>query len=345
MRHHTHQPTRALALVLALTLGPAIGPVSAARADHTARAGHTAANTLRDSFAARGQHIGAATLGNKLGDPAYTGILDREFNSVTPETELEWDSVEPLQGQFVFTRADQIVAHARANDMAVRGRSLIAPSGVHSAWFANLRSATSVRAAMNHHITSVLTHYRGQIRSWGVVTEAFTETGAVRRSHFETYLGRDFIETAFRTARAADPTATLCYSDFTIDDFDKPKTQAVYAMVRDFKARGVPIDCVGFQSHFTATYPMPANYQRTLAEFAALGVEVQVSELDVAGSGYPQAEIYRRVVVACLATLRCSGLTVWGVRDIDSWRSGDTPVLFDAAGNPKPAYHAVLCPI
>lgn len=317
---------------------------TASRLDAADASRLNAADSLRDRYAARGRHIGAAALAYKLGDSAYTGILDREFGSLTPETELEWDSVEPRPGQFVFTAADRLVAHARANDMTVRGRSLIAPSNIHSAWFGNLGDAASVQTAMTRHITGVLAHYQGQVSSWGVVTEAFTETGALRRSRFEMYLGRSFIEQAFRAARAVDPTATLCYSDYNIDDFTKPKTQAVYAMVRDFKARGVPIDCVGLQSHFTATNPVPSDYQRTLAEFAALGVQVQISELDIAGSGATQAESYRRVALACLATPRCSGLTVWGVRDIDSWRSGETPLLFDAAGNPKPAYYSVLNP-
>lgn len=333
--------TRPFAHALTLGLLLALGPVTTT---HAAPGDAVAATTLRDTYQARGRHIGVAVLAHKLGDPVYTGILDREFGSVTPETELEWDSVEPLPGQFVFTRADQIVAHAAANGMAVRGRSLISPAGVHSAWFANLRDAASVHAAMSRHITGVLTHYRGQVHSWGVVTEAFTDTGAPRRSPFEVYLGHSFIEQAFRIARAADPTATLCYNDYNLDDFHKPKTQAVYTMVRDFLARGVPIDCVGLQSHFTAGNPVPADYQRTLAEFAALGIEVQISELGVAGSGQAQAESYRRVALACLATPRCSGLTVWGVRDSDTWRTSDTPVLFDGAGNPKPAYYAVLYP-
>ncbi|MBF9128798.1 endo-1,4-beta-xylanase [Plantactinospora sp. S1510] len=301
-----------------------------------------AASSLREGFEARGRHIGVAVNASKLGDPVYAGIVDREFSSVTPENELEWDSVEPAQGQFVFTRADQIVAHAHANGMQVRGRSLVAPNNIHSAWFGNLTSATSLRPAMNRHITAVLTHYRGQIPSWGVVTEAFTETGARRWSRFEAYLGPSYIEEAFRTARAADPGATLCYNDFNIDDFTQPKTQAVYAMVRDFRARGVPIDCVGLASHFTTSNPVPTSYQRTIAQFAGLGVQVQISELDIGGSGATQADRYRRVVAACLVVAGCTGITIWGVRDTDSWRSNDTPVLFDASGNRKPAYYGVL---
>ncbi|MFY1687351.1 endo-1,4-beta-xylanase [Plantactinospora sp. WMMB782] len=298
--------------------------------------------TLRAKFDGRGRQIGVAVDARKLTDPVYAGILDREFNSLTPENELEWDSVEPAPGQFVFTRADQLVAHAQANDMRVHGRSLLAPNGIHSAWVGNLTSAATLRPAMNRHITAVLTHFRGQVRSWGVVTEAYADNGTLRQSRFLAYLGAGFVEEAFRTARAADPTAELCYSDHNIDDFTQPKTQAVYAMVRDFRARGVPIDCVALNSHFTPNNPIPSDYGHTLARFAALGVRVRIAELDIAGSGAAQAHDYRRVVAACLGVPACTGITVWGVRDIDSWRPGDTPVLFDAAGGKKPAYHAVL---
>jgi endo-1,4-beta-xylanase len=104
----------------------------------------------------------------------------------------------------------------------------------------------------------------------------------------------------------------------------------------------VPIDCVGFQSHINSASPVPSDYQANLQRFADLGVDVQITELDIAGSGTAQANTYTRVVQACLAVARCTGITVWGIRDSDSWRSGDTPLLFDNNGNPKAAYTSTL---
>jgi endo-1,4-beta-xylanase len=109
-------------------------------------------------------------------------------------------------------------------------------------------------------------------------------------------------------------------------------------MVADFKARGVPIDCVGFQSHLTNS--VPGDYQANLQRFANLGVDVQITELDIAGSN--QANVYASVVSSCLAVSRCTGITVWGIRDSDSWRTGQNPLLFDAAGNKKAAYTTTL---
>src|SRR6185312_8830342 len=109
-------------------------------------------------------------------------------------------------------------------------------------------------------------------------------------------------------------------------DGQNAKSNAVFAMVQDFKNRGVPIDCVGFQSHLNSASPLPNDYQANLQRFANLGVDVQITELDIAGSGTTQANTYARVVNACLAVSRCAGITVWGIRDSDSWRSGDTPL-------------------
>ncbi|MGW5261654.1 endo-1,4-beta-xylanase, partial [Microbispora sp. NPDC004025] len=163
--------------------------------------------------------------------------------------------------------------------------------------------------------------------------------GSLRSSIFTQKLGNGFIEEAFRAARAADPNVKLCYNDYNIDDANANKTRGVYNMVKDFKARGVPIDCVGLQSHFGNP---PSNYQQNIAQFAALGVDVQITELDVGGSGSTQADAYRRVTQACLAVPRCTGITVWGITDKWSWRSGDTPLLFDGNFNKKQAYTSVL---
>jgi endo-1,4-beta-xylanase len=154
---------------------------------------------------------------------------------------------------------------------------------------------------------------------------------------FRDRLGTGFLEEAFRTARAADPAAKLCYNDYSIEDWNAAKTQGVFRLVQDFKARGVPIDCVGFQSHFGSG--APSNFQTTLSNFAALGVDVQLTELDIAQA---PSTAYANTVQACVNVPRCAGITTWGVRDSDSWRSGENPLLFDRGGSPKPAYGSTL---
>ncbi len=171
-----------------------------------------------------------------------------------------------------------------------------------------------------------------------MVNEAFAENGSRRSSNLQS-TGNDWIEVAFRTARNADPSAKLCYNDYNIENWSYAKTQGVYSMIKDFKSRGVPIDCVGLQTHFTGGSSLPSNFQTTLSSFAALGVDVALTEVDVTNASTSQ---YSGLTQACMNVSRCVGITVWGVRDSDSWRSSESPLLFDGSGNKKAAYTSVL---
>ncbi|WP_169984521.1 PHB depolymerase family esterase [Microbispora sp. H10836] len=294
------------------------------------------ATTLGAAAARSGRYFGTAISAGKLGDSQYTTIAGREFNMVTAENEMKIDATEPNQNQFNFTNGDRVYDWAVQNGKRVRGHTL-AWHQQQPGWMQSL-SGSALRQAMINHINGVMAHYKGKIYAWDVVNEAFDDGNGGRRDSNLQRTGNDWIEVAFRTARAADPDAKLCYNDYNIDNWTWAKTQGVYNMVKDFKARGVPIDCVGLQSHFNSGSPYNSNYRTTISSFAALGVDVQITELDIQGAS---PTTYANVVNDCLAVPRCNGITVWGVRDQDSWRSGDTPLLF-SGGNKKPAYDAVL---
>ncbi|MBE1493068.1 endo-1,4-beta-xylanase [Amycolatopsis lexingtonensis] len=300
-----------------------------------------AGSTLGSAASGTGRYFGTAVSAGKLSDSVYTGILSREFSMITPENEMKIDATEPAQGQFSYGNADRIVSQATSQGARMRGHTL-AWYSQQPGWMQGMEGS-ALRSAILNHITQVATHYRGKIYAWDVVNEAFADGGSgARRDSNLQRTGDDWIEAAFRAARAADPGAKLCYNDYNTDDWTQAKTQAVYRMVQDFKSRGVPIDCVGFQSHFNPNSPVPSNYRTTLQNFADLGVEVQITELDIEGSGTTQADNYRTVTNACLAVTRCAGMTVWGIRDTDSWRASGTPLLFDGNGQKKAAYTAVL---
>jgi endo-1,4-beta-xylanase len=296
-----------------------------------------AGTTLGASAAEKGRYFGTAIAAGRMSDSTYIGIANREFNMITAENEMKWDATEPNQNQFSYGRGDQILNWARSNGKQVRGHALLWHAQMPG-WAQNL-SGSALRNAAINHVTKVATYYRGKIHSWDVVNEAFADDGrGSRRDSSLQRTGNDWIEAAFRAARAADPGAKLCYNDYNTDGINA-KSTGVYNMVRDFKARGVPIDCVGFQSHLGTS--LPGDYQANLQRFADLGVDVQITELDIQ-QGSNQANMYAAVTNACLAVARCNGITVWGVRDSDSWRTGANPLLFDASGNKKAAYTSVL---
>ncbi|MFJ9174026.1 endo-1,4-beta-xylanase [Streptomyces sp. NPDC102360] len=331
-RPDTRRKTRSLLLALVVGVLVAAGALTAAPRAHAAE------STLGAAAAQSGRYFGTAIASGKLGDSAYTSIAAREFNMVTPENEMKIDATEPQRGQFNFTAGDRVYNWAVQNGKKVRGHTL-AWHSQQPGWMQSL-SGSTLRQAMIDHINGVMSHYKGKIAQWDVVNEAFADgsSGARRDSNLQR-TGNDWIEAAFRAARAADPAAKLCYNDYNVENWTWAKTQAMYAMVKDFKQRGVPIDCVGFQSHFNSGSPYNSNFRTTLQNFAALGVDVAITELDIQGAS---ATTYANVTNDCLAVARCLGITAWGVRDTDSWRSGDTPLLFNGDGSKKPAYTGVL---
>ncbi|MGC5540110.1 endo-1,4-beta-xylanase [Streptomyces griseus] len=324
--------TRSLLLALVIS---ALGASAALVAPPEA---HAAESTLGAAAAQSGRYFGTAIASGRLGDSTYASIANREFTMVTAENEMKIDATEPQRGQFNFSSADRVYNWAVQNGKEVRGHTL-AWHSQQPGWMQSL-SGNDLRQAMIGHINGVMAHYKGKIVQWDVVNEAFDDgsSGARRDSNLQRS-GNDWIEVAFRTARAADPSAKLCYNDYNVENWTWAKTQAMYSMVRDFKQRGVPIDCVGFQAHFNSGSPYNSNFRTTLQNFAALGVDVAVTELDIQGAS---PTTYANVANDCLAVERCLGITVWGVRDSDSWRPEHTPLLFNNDGSKKAAYSAVL---
>ncbi|GHJ12016.1 hypothetical protein TPA0908_00110 [Micromonospora sp. AKA38] len=265
-----------------------------------------AASTLGAAAAQSGRYFGTAIAASRLNDSTYSTIAAREFNMITAENEMKPDATEPNQNQFNFNSGDQIYNWATQRGLKVRGHTL-AWHAQQPGWMQNMQGST-LRNAMINHINGVMAHYKGKLAAWDVVNEAFNEDGSRRNSNLQG-TGNDWIEVAFRTARAADPSVKLCYNDYNIENWSYGKTQGVYRMIQDFKSRGVPIDCVGLQTHFTGGSSLPSNFQTTLSSFAALGVDVALTEVDVTNSSTSQ---YQGLTQACLNVPRCIGITVWG---------------------------------
>ena len=137
-----------------------------------------------------------------------------------------------------------------------------------------------------------------------------------------------------------------------------PKSDAVFAMVRDFRLRGVPIDGVGLQMHIASLTPDVASISANIKRFTALGVQVHITEMDVAlpvnANGEAraedlerQSEIYRDIAAACLAHSGCSAIQTWGFTDKYSWigshskQTKGAALLFDRNYRPTAAYLAL----
>jgi endo-1,4-beta-xylanase len=318
-----------------------------------------AALSLREIVAARSLRIGVGTaIGGYFNraDTAgryYSFVVAREFDVVTPENELKFTSVRPTRATFRFARPDSMLAFATANGMRMRGHTLVWGNQL-SAW---LTGGSWTRAEgialLDEHITTTVAHYKGKLAAWDVVNEALNDNGTLRPTFWLQLIGPAYIEQAFRTAAAADPSARLFYNDYRIET-NGPKSDAALAMLTDLKARGVPVHGIGMQGHFVVGQtPSRDALVANMARFAALGLKIQITELDIrmpvpatTAALQTQAADYAAVFRACLDVPACDMVVTWGFTDLSSWIPTTFPgmgaaLLFDATFQPKPAYTAV----
>jgi endo-1,4-beta-xylanase len=309
-----------------------------------------ATDPLRNAASARGKLVGAAVQSELLSNASYSGVAAREFNYLTAEYEMKWDVLEPSPNAHRFGAADTIVGFATGNGMGVKGHTLLW-HGATPAWVNGLPAA-DLRAAVERHIMTVGEYFRGRVDAWDVVNEAVTDDGSgLRDTVFRQRLGDGYIANAFRLARRADPGARLFYNDYGGEGLNA-KSNRIYDLLRALLAEGVPIDGVGLQMHISATNrPSDGAIAANIQRLAALGLTVHISEMDVKIGDAPgsqamrlelQRAAYRDVVRICVQEPKCEAVTFWGFTDAHTWLRGESPLLFDALYQPKPAYFGVL---
>ncbi len=317
-----------------------------------ADAGETGQTTLGSAAAESGRYFGAALDPDALDERPYRDLAATQLTCVTPENAMKWGSVEPLRGEYDWARADALVAFAKAHGQKVRGHTLVWHSQLPLWLIQGKFAPAELQALMIAHIAAEAGRYRDAIYAWDVVNEPFTDDGKWRNSIWYEAMGPDYVAIALRAARAADPNAKLYVNDYNVETAG-PKMRALYNLVLSLKRDGVPIDGVGLQSHFVAG-AAPADLKGVMAEFASLGVDVAVTELDLRirlpaddEALATRADDYASVVRACRGTARCVGVTTWGITDDRSWVpsffSGYGAALpFDEHYRPKPAVAAVI---
>lgn len=324
--------------------------------------------TLRQAADQAGILVGAAVRPSLLSESAYSATLSREFNMIEPEDAMKWWVVRQNADTFDFREGDELVAFARAHGMKVRGHCLVwdhnNPEWLEHAHF----NPDQMSQLLHQHITRVMQHYAGQVFAWDVVNEALDENGRFKDSPWYNRPGIGlagknlaYVEQAFRWAHEADPKALLFYNEAEAEGLNR-KSDAVYAMVKDFKTRGVPIDGIGLQMHIPRLDFDTSQISPNIKRLTALGVQAHITELDVSlpvdlnGSFSTadlarQAEIYRSVVRSCVENPGCTAIQTWGFTDKYSWIGSHShgthggALLFNRLYQPKPAYDAVLAEI
>ena len=216
-------------------------------------------------------------------DPAAEAVVKEQFNQVVAENCMKGEENHPEVNRFDFTDGDKLVDWAERNGKTVIGHCLVWHSQPPKWMFTDANGKTVSREVligrMYNHIMTVVTHYKGKIKGWDVVNEAFEDDGSYRKSPYYNIIGPEFIELAFQFAHEADPNVELYYNDYSTA---KPgKREAIRKLVHNLKAKGLRIDAVGMQSHNGYNYPDYAEYEKSIEAFAAEGVKVMMTELDV----------------------------------------------------------------
>jgi endo-1,4-beta-xylanase len=337
---------------------------------------HADKDTLRNQ-APRDLAIGSAVWAQRdllSYDPAAPTELQRvlgaQFSSVTPENDMKWDAIHPAPDVYDFASADALVAFAKANGQEVRGHTLLWHSQ-NPAWVTAASSTWTcddARAVLEDHIRTVVGHFKGEIYEWDVANEIFQDNwdaGGVRlRTEANPFLRAcaddpvALIGDAFRWAHEADPDAVLFLNDYNAEGINE-KTDAYYDLAQSLLADGVPLSGFGAQGHLSLLYGFDTSIQANFERFAALGLQVAVTEADVRiplleGETGPtpaqvaeQAARYDAMLEACLNVPACSSFTVWGFPDANSWVPAVFPgegwaTIFEDDFSPKPAFDAML---
>lgn len=318
--------------------------------------------TLREVAAAHHVKMGTAVHSLRLSDPEYAEVLASQFSQLEPENEMKFALVQPGPDRYDFRGGDALVAFAQAHNMAVRGHTLVwhrqVPQWVSSAH----DSPTQLAAILHGHIQNEVQHYAGKVYAWDVVNEAFNNDGTMRSTVWYDSPGIGFagngtkyIEQALRWAHAADRKAKLFYNDYDAEVVNA-KSNAIYAMAKDLKSHHVPLDGIGFQCHVTLQFDSPetlASFAANLKRFAALGLQVQITELDIRlsdatpASLAAQAKLYGEITRICVEQPACTAIQTWGFTDKYSWipqafKGMDNALLWDRQYEKKPAFDAVM---
>jgi endo-1,4-beta-xylanase len=327
------------------------------------------AQSLRHEAENAGLLVGTAVRPSLLSETAYATTLAREFNMVEPEDAMKWPALRPNASTFDFRQGDEVVRFAREHQMKVRGHCLVwdhdNPDWLTKTTF----TPEQLSRTLHEHITRVMSHYQGQVFAWDVINEATDENGKVRDSIWYNRPGIGFsedgvayIEQIFRWAHQADSHGLLFYNEAEGEGLNR-KSDAIYAMMQDFKRRHVPIDGVGLQMHVPGIDVdialLAANLSANIARLTAIGLQVHITELDVPlpvdshGVARPsdlerQAQVYRAIVRICLDRPGCTAIQTWGFTDKYSWigshsrHTHGAALPFDQAYQPKAVYRTIL---
>jgi len=315
--------------------------------------------------------IGVAVSPNSL-EGEQGEVIKRHFNSLTAENVMKPALIHPEENRYSWEAADKIVEFAEANGLKVRGHTLCW-HGQTGAWMfvdslGNPASKELALQRLKDHITTVVSHYKGRIYAWDVLNEVITDNDTAKSIYRQTpwlkLCGEEYIAKIFQWAHEADPNAVLVYNDYNSEN--PGKRDRIYTLVKRLLDEGVPVHAIGLQGHWNIGNPTEQNLRDAIEKFSSLGVELQITELDVTiyesrndtiGLGFTPEREQKQIDLYKMAfkvfreyNKEITGVTFWNVSDRGSWldRRGPRgvtkvyPLLLDENLKPKKAFWEVV---
>ena len=302
--------------------------------------------------------IGVAINANQINEKneVQNALIKTEFNSITPENIMKSLLIHPKKDTFNFELSDKLVGLAEKNNMHIQGHTLVWHSQL-SPFFKEIKDSTEMVNELKNHINTIVGRYKGKIDAWDVVNEALNDDGTLRKTAFLAALGEDYLSLAFDLTKKVDPDAELYYNDYSMTI--PAKRAGAIKMIKRIQELGTKIDGIGMQGHWDLNTPSIEEIEKSIVEYAELGIKVAITELDVSvipmpwdfsgadvnvkfESGdptmnpYPEklpdsiqvklAERYEAIFKLFLKHEdKISRVTFWGVNDGDSWKN-DWPI-------------------
>lgn len=299
-------------------------------------------------------------------DPRFREMLLNQADIITPMNDLKWAQLRPKRDAFDFVDADEAIAFARANGKRVHGHALVWHDALPG-WTRAIVSRSEAERELERHIETVLARYKGKVESWDVVNEVIAHDprpdAPMRQGFWLSRLGPGYVETAFRLASRADPAARLVINDYDLED-PSPRTanrrRILLGMLRDLKAKGLPVHAVGMQAHLYGEREIDRKgLEAFVGELDRMGVDLMITELDVIDWQLPAKPDERDAAAAKLVATLLDAVSVtkppqaiisWGISDRSSWISevfkrqdglANRPLPFDAEFREKPVWRVI----
>lgn len=318
--------------------------------------------------------MGVAVSPQALKGPEAELIL-KHFSSITAENAMKMGPIHPEENRYNWTPADEIADFATKHNLKLRGHTLCWHNQAPGWLFKDEKGGEVTKEVLlkrlKDHITDVVTRYKGKIYSWDVVNEVIDDNDSkyFRESQWYKICGEEFVAKAFEYAHEADPDALLFYNDYNTES--PGKRERIYTMVKKLIEAKVPIHGVGLQGHWSIYEPSSQAIKESIEKFSSLGLEVQITELDVSvyqseherrdmkegeddtftgEREQKQLEQYKMFFEVFREYKdKLAGVTFWNISDKHSWLDNfpvrgrkNYPLLFDQELKPKKAYWEVV---